>query len=370
MPFSRCMTPFRQVTTPGRSARTMCSPSWSATAKAATPPRRRQPGRPAVWPSTGTNSTRATRTSSRTTSCTTWPIACVSRSTPLTTSATGWNGILDRARSSQGVQVQLTWTPSQRLDSATREALALVRTSFTTRDPGSGRQAPQHAAGTYRGGAGQERRALRRGALPRARLPELVRLHRPGHRHLDRKAARGTARCAGCPPARPGSCPTSRCFAAAAAFYDTLDTADSTPLRLVLLDEAFERVDDPTDNQSPGTSRRTRHRLDHHLARRLSVLPEDQPLAHLRHPPADRRPGHGLCPQHVGTEPRYSATDERRSTAQPCLRRPVPPRTGRPVAASAQATRAQQRRTARFRHRPESPICRQHRNWGRSWAAP
>jgi len=32
----------------------------------------------------------------------------------------------------------------------------------------------------------------------------------------------------------------------ATAFYDALDTAGSTPLRLVLLDEAFERVDDPT----------------------------------------------------------------------------------------------------------------------------
>jgi uncharacterized protein YPO0396 len=35
-------------------------------------------------------------------------------------------------------------------------------------------------------------------------------------------------------------------FAAAAAFYDALTVPGTNPLRLVLLDEAFERLDDPT----------------------------------------------------------------------------------------------------------------------------
>ena len=155
------------------------------------------------------------------------------------------NGILDRARSSQGVQVQLTWTPSQRLDSATREALALVRTSFTTRTPDQD-------------------------ARLRDSLRELIEAERDrSDSHYTEVLSRAldyrtwydfTVRAA---DAGPDGHPRNRTlrrlssgetrlvsylalFAAAAAFYDTLDTADSTPLRLVLLDEAFERVDDPT----------------------------------------------------------------------------------------------------------------------------
>lgn len=155
------------------------------------------------------------------------------------------NGILDRARSSQGVQVQLTWTPSQRLDSATREALALVRTSFTTRTP--------------------DQDARLRGSL--RELIEAERDRSDSHytevlsRALDyRNWYDFTVRAADTgPDGHPRNRTLRRLssgetrlvsylalFAAAAAFYDTLDTAGSTPLRLVLLDEAFERVDDPT----------------------------------------------------------------------------------------------------------------------------
>ena len=155
------------------------------------------------------------------------------------------NGILDRARSSQGVQVQLTWTPSQRLDSATREALALVRTSFTTRT------------------ADQD-------AKLRSTLRELIEAERDkSDAHYTDVLARAldyrnwydfTVRVTDTgPDGHPRNRTLRRLssgetrlvsylalFAAAAAFYDTLDTADSTPLRLVMLDEAFERVDDPT----------------------------------------------------------------------------------------------------------------------------
>jgi len=155
------------------------------------------------------------------------------------------NGILDRARSSQGVQVQLTWTPSQRLDSATREALALVRTSFTTRTPDQD-------------------------ARLRSSLRELIEAERDrSDSHYTEVLSRAldyrnwydfTVRAADTgPDGHPRNRTLRRLssgetrlvsylalFAAAAAFYDTLDIASSTPLRLVLLDEAFERVDDPT----------------------------------------------------------------------------------------------------------------------------
>jgi uncharacterized protein YPO0396 len=155
------------------------------------------------------------------------------------------NGILDRARSSQGVQVQLTWTPSQRLDSATREALALVRTSFTTRTPDQ----DARLRSTLRELIEAERdksdahytEVLSRALDYRNWYDFTVRVTdtgpdgRPRNRTL-RRLSSGETRLVS----------YLALFAAAAAFYDTLETADSTPLRLVLLDEAFERVDDPT----------------------------------------------------------------------------------------------------------------------------
>ena len=155
------------------------------------------------------------------------------------------NGILDRARSSQGVQVQLTWTPSQRLDSATREALALVRISFTTRTPDQ----DARLRSTLRELIEEERdksdahytEVLSRALDYRNWYDFTVRVTdtgpegRPRNRTL-RRLSSGETRLVS----------YLALFAAAAAFYDTLDTAGSTPLRLVLLDEAFERVDDPT----------------------------------------------------------------------------------------------------------------------------
>jgi uncharacterized protein (TIGR02680 family) len=157
----------------------------------------------------------------------------------------GMNDILAGAKSSQGIHVHLSWDPSPALDDATRDALALVRTSFTTRSP------DQDA---------RLRNALR----------ELIEAERDKHdahyaevltRALDYRdwytftvRVRDTG-----PDGQPRSRMLRRLssgetrlvsyvtlFAAVAAFYDTLDTAGSTPLRIVLLDEAFERVDDPT----------------------------------------------------------------------------------------------------------------------------
>jgi uncharacterized protein (TIGR02680 family) len=157
----------------------------------------------------------------------------------------GMNDILARAQSSQGIHVQLSWDPSPALDDATRDALALVRTSFTTRSPDQD-------------------------ARLRDALRELIEAERDKHdahyaevltRALDYRdwytftvRVRDTG-----PDGQPRSRILRRLssgetrvvsyvtlFAAVAAFYDTLDTADSTPLRIVLLDEAFERVDDPT----------------------------------------------------------------------------------------------------------------------------
>jgi chromosome condensin MukBEF ATPase and DNA-binding subunit MukB len=155
------------------------------------------------------------------------------------------NGILDRARSSQGVQVQLTWTPSQRLDPATREALALVRTSFTTRAPDQDarlRDTLRELIEAERDKSDAHYTEVLSRALDyrnwydfTVRVTDIGPDGYPRNRAL-RRLSSGETRLVS----------YLALFAAAAAFYDTLDTADSTPLRLVLLDEAFERVDDPT----------------------------------------------------------------------------------------------------------------------------
>lgn len=155
------------------------------------------------------------------------------------------NAILARAQSSQGVHVHLSWDPSAALDDATREALTLVRKSLATRTE-------------------EEDARLRRA------LQDRIEAERDSHdTHYSEVLARALdyrdwyaftvrVRDTG-PDGQPRSRPLRRLssgetrlisyvtlFAAAAAFYDALTTAGSTPLRLVLLDEAFERLDDPT----------------------------------------------------------------------------------------------------------------------------
>jgi hypothetical protein len=156
------------------------------------------------------------------------------------------NETLDVARSSQGVHVQLDWQPAPDLDEEMRAAMTLIRTPFAKR------------------GEGQDE-ALR------TALTDRITAERDGHsgdyadvlaRALDyRTWYRFTVRVKDLGP--DGSPRTRRMrqlssgetrlisyvtlFAAASAFYDAVSTAaDQPPVRLVLLDEAFERLDEPT----------------------------------------------------------------------------------------------------------------------------
>lgn len=156
------------------------------------------------------------------------------------------NDTLDVARSSQGVHVQLDWQPAPDLDDEMRQAMQLIRTPFAKRAEG-------------------QDEALR------TALTDRITAERDGHsgdyaevlaRALDyRTWYRFTVRVKDLGP--DGSPRTRRMrqlssgetrlisyvtlFAAASAFYDAVSTAaDQPPVRLVLLDEAFERLDEPT----------------------------------------------------------------------------------------------------------------------------
>lgn len=156
------------------------------------------------------------------------------------------NETLDVARSSQGVHVQLDWQPAPDLDEDMRQAMALIRTPFA-------------------------KRAESQDAALRTALTDRITAERDGHsgdyadvlaRALDyRSWYRFTVRVRDVGP--DGSPRTRRMrqlssgetrlisyvtlFAAASAFYDAVSTAaDQPPVRLVLLDEAFERLDEPT----------------------------------------------------------------------------------------------------------------------------
>jgi uncharacterized protein (TIGR02680 family) len=160
------------------------------------------------------------------------------------------NDVLDVARSSQGVHVRLEWRPSAALDETTLEALKLVRTPFADRT--------------------EEQDAMLRRAFTE-RIDAERDTHSGGYaeiltRALDyRSWYTFTVRVA---DAGPDGKPRTRrmrqlssgetrlvsyvtLFAAAAAFYGAVsgsqpDADEAGPLRLVLLDEAFERLDDPT----------------------------------------------------------------------------------------------------------------------------
>ncbi|MEU7527933.1 TIGR02680 family protein [Saccharothrix sp. NPDC042600] len=154
------------------------------------------------------------------------------------------NEVLGRARSSQGVHVKLAWKPSAALEEETRDALALVRLPYADRDP-------------------------EQDAVLRRVFTERIEAERDSHsgsyaeilsRALDyRTWHQFTVTVADTGPdggprerrLRQLSSGETRLisyvtlFAAAASFYDAV-TGDFAPLRLVLLDEAFERLDDPT----------------------------------------------------------------------------------------------------------------------------
>jgi DNA repair exonuclease SbcCD ATPase subunit len=155
------------------------------------------------------------------------------------------NLILAEARSSQGVQVHLGWDPSPALDDATREALGLVRKSFATRsaeEDASLRRALQERIETERDSRNAHYREVLAHALDyRNWYTFTVRVRDTGpdgqqRDRLLRRLSSGETRLVS----------YVTLFAAAAAFYEALTVPGATPLRLVLLDEAFERLDDPT----------------------------------------------------------------------------------------------------------------------------
>ena len=156
------------------------------------------------------------------------------------------NAVLDVARSSQGVHVQLEWHPAAALDDTTLRALQLVRLPFAKR---SAEQDDELRAAftelidaerdTQSGGYAE---ILARALDYRAWHTFTVRVRdtgpdgRPRTRRM-RQLSSGETRLIS----------YVTLFAAAAAFYGALsEDSPVAPLRLVLLDEAFERLDDPT----------------------------------------------------------------------------------------------------------------------------
>ncbi|GAA3870816.1 TIGR02680 family protein [Saccharothrix violaceirubra] len=154
------------------------------------------------------------------------------------------NEILGRAKSSQGVHVKLAWKPSAKLDDATREGLALVRTPYAGRD--QDQDATLRRVFTERIEAERDRHAGDYADILSSALD-----YRTWHQFTVTVADTG-------PDGKPRerrlrqlSSGETRLisyvtlFAAAASFYDAVGE-EASPLRLVLLDEAFERLDDPT----------------------------------------------------------------------------------------------------------------------------
>ncbi|MEU3645344.1 TIGR02680 family protein [Lentzea sp. NPDC034063] len=154
------------------------------------------------------------------------------------------NEVLGQARSSQGVHVKLAWKSSSALDDSTRQALALVRLPF-------GERTPEQDATLRR--VFTERIENERDAHTGGYAEILSRAldYRTWHQFTVTVADTG-----------PDGGPRERrlrqlssgetrlisyvtLFAAAASFYDAVSD-EFDPLRLVLLDEAFERLDDPT----------------------------------------------------------------------------------------------------------------------------
>ncbi|WP_033442702.1 TIGR02680 family protein [Saccharothrix sp. NRRL B-16314] len=154
------------------------------------------------------------------------------------------NGVLSRARSSQGVHVKLAWKHSAALDEATRDALTLVRLPYAERTPEQDatlrrvfteriEEERDRHSGNY---ADVLSRALdyRTWHQFTVTVADTAPDGGPRERRL-RQLSSGETRLIS----------YVTLFAAAASFYDAV-SGDSSPLRLVLLDEAFERLDDPT----------------------------------------------------------------------------------------------------------------------------
>jgi uncharacterized protein (TIGR02680 family) len=158
------------------------------------------------------------------------------------------NEVLDVARSSQGVHVRLEWRPSAALDETTLAALKLVRTPFADRTEDE--DAMLRRAFTERIDAERDTHSggyaeiLTRALDYRSWYTFTVRVADAGP---DGKPRTRRMRQLSSGETRLVSYVTL--FAAAAAFYGAISgvgDSDVGPLRLVLLDEAFERLDDPT----------------------------------------------------------------------------------------------------------------------------
>jgi len=163
------------------------------------------------------------------------------------------NEVLERAQSSQGVHVQLEWRPSAALDESTRQALELVRTPFANRTPEQDltlrRVFTERIEAEREVGSGGYAEILARALDYRNWYSFTVRVRdtgpdgKPRVRRL-RQLSSGETRLVS----------YVTLFAAAASFYDAVSGTTTgnggrgavAPLRLVLLDEAFERLDDPT----------------------------------------------------------------------------------------------------------------------------
>jgi uncharacterized protein (TIGR02680 family) len=156
------------------------------------------------------------------------------------------NETLDVARSSQGVHVQLDWQPAPDLDEEMRQAMALIRTPFAKR--AEGQDEALRTALTDRitaerdGHSGDYAEVLARALDYRSWYRFTVRV-----KDLGPDGAPRTRRMRQLSSGETRLISYVTLFAAASAFYDAVSTAaDQPPVRLVLLDEAFERLDEPT----------------------------------------------------------------------------------------------------------------------------
>lgn len=155
------------------------------------------------------------------------------------------NAVLSGVQSSQGVHVQLEWTPAPGLDGATRDALALVDKSYAVRTAEENdrlrRALADRVEAERDGDATRYTELLARALDYRTWYAFTVRVQDQGP---DGAARSRRVKELSSGETRLVSYVTL--FAAAAAFYDALASTIDGPLRLVLLDEAFERLDDPT----------------------------------------------------------------------------------------------------------------------------
>lgn len=160
------------------------------------------------------------------------------------------NEVLDVARSSQGVHVRLEWRPAAALDETMLEALRLVRTPFAERT--EEQDAMLRRAFTERIDAERETHSGGYAEILTRALD-----YRTWHTFTVRVADHGpdgkprTRRMRQLSSGETRLVSYVTLFAAAAAFYGAISGSvagadEAGPLRLVLLDEAFERLDDPT----------------------------------------------------------------------------------------------------------------------------